>query len=61
MIPAQIRAAKPSEILDDVRNYFDQRADADQPQGSPHTYPNEELALLADVDAAIDLLRKLDQ
>lgn len=45
------------EILTDCREYFDDRADTlDGPAGTP--YPNDEMQLLAQVDEAIDLVKR---
>ena len=41
----------PEELLDDIEDYFDQRADAETPPGYP-TIPNEEMSLLVRLQAA---------
>lgn len=39
-------------VLQNVREYFDQRADADQPSGS-HAIANEEMGLLMEIDEVL--------
>ena len=41
----------PEELLDDIEDYFDQRADAETPPGYP-TIPNEEMSLLVRLQKA---------
>ena len=36
----------PDELLDDIEEYFNERADADQPAGCDCPIPNEEMVLL---------------
>lgn len=41
------------EALEDIREYLDQRADADAPPGGAGFLPNEEMTLLVNLDAVL--------
>lgn len=61
MIAAGIAIARVLENLEDVREYFDNRADAEYFPDQPTPKPNEEARLLVQVDECIDTLTGFGQ
>lgn len=49
------------ETLKECEEYFDNRADADQPSGDSYPTPNEEMKILVAVRQALSFAEKLNR